>query len=440
MLNLIVGSVTSSSARIWVRGSAETPFAFLDYGQVGGQLQTGSSFELEERHGFTRVIELTGLTDASQHQCSVSFGRNGNTPVQDRISFSENSGTFTTAPAIADTNTNLTFLAGSCNLHSLGIVTNPDRKFRTVSGLIDTIDPSFMIHCGDQIYADIILQSTSIEDYRGKYLDAWDDSDPTRKVLTKLPHYMILDDHEITNNFTNDADDDEHLKSVALKVYREFVHIRNPQSYGPAPLYYNFNWGDIHFFVLDVRTERYQEAPDNQIIGEEQMERFKDWLNTHANERKIVVTSVPFVGQVRSSKDKWCSEPYKHQREEIIEFLQTQNIRRIAFLTGDMHNSYHAKMMFNGNDGSPITVHELMTSPINQLGKSSKSNYRMDFSSTTTGGVAYTSVIDPTSFYGDHSNIMSISLEADATGSTVRYEIFRTSKAGSAKVAKSFDF
>ncbi len=372
--------------------------------------------------------------------CSVSFGRTANTPEDDRVSFSKNTGIFTTAPANGHINTSLSFLLGSCNLHSLGFISSPDKKYKTISGLIDSKSPSFMLHCGDQIYSDIPFKSDSIKDYRDKYLDAWEDSDPTREVLTKLPHYMILDDHEIVNNFSNDPDENKYRKSVALKAYREFVHIRNPQSYGTAPLYYTFNWGNVHFFVLDVRTERYMDEPDNQIIGDEQMEVLKEWLIKYSTDQKFIVSSVPFVGQVRGSKDKWCSNPYKHQREEIIDFIAKENIDRIVFLTGDMHNSYHPEMEIKKSNGKKIVIHELMSSPINQLSKSSTSSYKMNYSSKTAEGTGYTSTIGQDSFYNKHSNIMAISLINDQNVSQITFEIFRTSKKKPPEITGTFNF
>ncbi len=58
MLNLIIGSVTPTKARIWVRGKGETPVAFLKCSSADGSTSLNKLFELEERHGYTGVIEV----------------------------------------------------------------------------------------------------------------------------------------------------------------------------------------------------------------------------------------------------------------------------------------------------------------------------------------------------------------------------------------------
>ncbi len=188
-----------------------------------------------------------------------------------------------------------------------------------------------MIHCGDQIYYDIPnpLKPADLKEYREKYLDAWSDSRATRRFFTRLPQYMILDDHEMEDNFSNDMSTGwfgstvEAIRQYSLKAYREFQHIHNPQSFGMQALYYCFNYGATQFFVLDTRTERYQNRnSDNQIISPTQMQLLFKWLEQHRNAVKFVITSAPFVGEVRDpGKDKWCSDIFREQREAVLEFI-----------------------------------------------------------------------------------------------------------------------
>ena len=437
---MIIGHVSDSKARIWVRGSSERPVAFLSYGLEDDTSQEAIPLSLEERHAYTGVIELEGLEPSRRYSCEVSFRARVDSSPSARLKPRYNKGKFRTAPP-EGTDVELNFIFGSCNLHSLGIVSSPDPAYERIGELVQEKNADFMIHCGDQIYYDLPIPviAPDIDQYRNKYLDAWGDSEPTAALLTQLPHYMILDDHEIMDDFANDKDvmigSLDYIKTVALKAYREFQHIHNPQVYGNDSLYYSFSFGQYQFFVLDIRTERYKKSPGIQMIGEQQMQRFFNWLQTHKDAVKFVVTSGPFVGEVRNSHDKWAGEVFRPQREQIIDFIAQNHVSKLVFLTGDRHNAYHATMTITPSSGNPFTIHELMSSPINQLSKRSLYHYHTELESKTQSGTTYKCEIDVDTYYATHSNIMCVHV----SGSTLSFEIYRTKKKKSARRSKTFD-
>lgn len=431
MARLIIGHVTSKSAVIWVRGDKKHPVAFVKV-DPGNKTKT---LALEGRHGFTGVIEISGLTQDTEYFCEVEFAASQNARKTLRVDYGHCRGKFKTAPAV-NANVPFSFLLGSCNLHSLGSVSSPDRAYEELLERSTSNSARFMIHCGDQIYYDIpnFLKSPDIDEYRKKYLDAWGDSRPTRKFLTQLSNYMIMDDHEITNNFANDMDSPngvstpELYKFISMKVYREFVHIRQPNSYGRQSLYYNYSYGDAHFFVMDCRTERFASTRGtNRIIGDAQMAALKKWLISHKDKLKFIVSSVPFVMEVKGDDDKWGAPAFKEQRSEVIEHLVNNGIGRLVFLTGDMHSSYHAKMTIDG----ALEVHELMSSPINQLQKTAIDQYQQPVVQETPAGHKYSSRI--LKFFSEHSNAMLINVNSGK----VSYKIFRTKKT---QIVKSGSF
>jgi len=421
MARLIIGHVTPISAMIWVRGERKYPVAYLGV-EPGG---TTASKVLEERHGYTHAFTVTGLKPDTEYRCFVEFGARSGTAPTHRVDFGHCRGTFRTSPA-EGTNTPFKMLLGSCNLHSLGVVASPDPAYEELLSKASAHDARFMIHCGDQIYYDIPnpANAPDVDEYRGKYLDAWGDSRPTRKLLTQLPHYMIMDDHEITDDFANDmkpkmGSPPRSYRQISMKVYREFVHIRQPNVYGRQALYYSFAHGSTQFFVMDCRTERYGFSPGHfRMISDEQMRAFTRWLTKHKDALKFVVSSVPFVGEISNDNDKWCAPAFESQRNEIIDHVVSTSSSSPTFLTGDMHNSYHATMTVD----STTVIHELMSSPINQLQKTGIGRYARNVQKTTGGGHAYTSKI--LKFYNDHSNAMIVGVDQG----TISYEIFRTKK------------
>ena len=422
MTCLIIGHVDHNHARIWVRGGQREPFAYLNIRMHGAPWRRALIMNLEERHFFTGVFEVDGLDPDTSFHCRVRFG---NAPKLDESQLTvpeDGEGSFTTKP-VPGHHKPFSFLLFSCNLHSLGSVSKPGPAFARIQELVEERDPAFVMYCGDQIYADIPRDPFPDDGhFRRKYLDAWDDCREMRRLLTRLPHYMILDDHEIFNDFANDVAHEQcdAVRDVAIKVYREFQHIHNPQTYGSEFLHYAFQHGQAHFFVMDTRSERYL-ASGPQMIDREQMDHFKQWLvGVGPNAYKFVVSSVPFVMDVVRSEDKWCGASYVRQRNEVIDFIAQNQLHQVVFLTGDMHCSYQAHMNVTSPAGD-LVIHELMSSPVNQLGKSKISKFEEDNPHTTPGGVSYQSRFDQ--FYSGHSNVMLVQVDQ-----TVRYEIYRTKK------------
>lgn len=430
MARLIIGHVSSSSVRIWVRGDRRYPHAIV---QVSGPSEgtPTSKLHLEERHGFTGVIEVKGLSASTDYHCQVQFAKAATSPPRSHVDYGHCRGKFRTAPGSRSAEP-FSFLLGSCNLHSLGIISSPDRAFEELLDKAEERAARFMIHCGDQIYYDVPLwyKAPDIQEYRDKYLDAWGDSRTTRRFLTQLPQYMIMDDHEITNNFANDFDSPSTaatprmFKQISMKVYREFVDIRHPARKTTQGYWYEFQYGNARFFVMDTRTERWNgRGHDGQMIDAVQMRALKRWLTKNKDRLKFIVTSVPFVGEVRNNNDKWTAMPFASQRGEILDHIGQRLIRRVVFLTGDMHNSYHATLTIDAQ-GQDLIIHELMSSPVNQLEKSPYHLYETGVQRTTPGHRTFVSEIAKKEFYCDHSNAMLIEVDKASVG----WEIFRTKK------------
>ena len=430
MAKLIIGHTTARSVKIWVRGTERWPVAFVDVINRRGTKQGNTSvLELEADDFYTGVVEREGLSPGQQYEIKVAFAQSVDADEESRIRDAYTHSRIKTYPA-DNSNADMTFLLGSCNLHSLGLIKNPDKVWLRVSEVAKDNDAVFMIHCGDQIYADIPLPPTASPTfYRNKYLDAWDDCIPMKKLLTELPHYMILDDHEITNNYHRGmhsmSTDYESLQRVAMKVYYEFQHKHNPDVVrSPREYSYDFNYGRLQFFVMDTRTWR--DRDQGEMINEEQLERFKAWLIQHRRQNKFVVSSVPFVAQAAKPKeDKWSDPVYTTQRNAIIKHISDNNIGRLVFLCGDMHHSYHAKMTIKNNTSTRV-IHELMSSPLNQFTPDTELSrvYQKPAQIKIDDNLSFRSQVMASSFYAKHSSVMAV----EVSGAEVTYRMYRTRK------------
>lgn len=259
---------------------------------------------------------------------------------------------------------------------------------RILDNAVDNKDPmdrpAFMIHCGDQIYFDVDFpdrQGTQ-KDYRRNYRQAWFDDEGAAHLLRNLPHYMILDDHEVWDGFGNDpGGKGEELREAALAAYEEYVASRQRQRDSSGSFHYTFEHGDTGFFVLDTRTQR--SAAREQMIGEVQLPELEKWLTSNDPKRpyglRFVVSSVPFVAQLRppghnasgerrddERADNWSGATWQAERERIIRTIYEHGVERVVFLVGDMHCTYHARMQI-GEPRRRLTIHELAGGPINQV-------------------------------------------------------------------------
>ena len=427
MSRLILGHTTDTTAKIWIRASQRWPVAFVQLiNPTNDKKLDEISIQTQEPEFFTAVHEFNGLTADTDYKIKVAFAKSLKDPPEARIREAYTEGRFKTFPK---TNKQpFTFLLGSCNLHSLGVLEKPDESWVTISRVAAKTQARFMIHAGDQIYADIPLKpEASLEHYRDKYLDAWDDCVPAKRVLTELPHYMILDDHEIINDFENDRGGlGSTLPRIALKTYWEFQHSHNPLTLGaPDQYYYSFNYGDVQFFVLDTRTSRISSL--NQMIDDKQLKSLLAWMIQYKNNTKFIVTTVPFVGVVKNpGQDKWCSPAYTAQREKILGHILKNGISNVVFLTGDMHTSYCADMEVSDSNGNKVVIQELMSSPINQFTPNLPLEFHYEPTKTeSNGGLQYKSTIRKNSYYGAHSNVMSITV---TSGQPIEFGIYRTTK------------
>jgi len=418
---LIIGHVSDTTARIWVRGEKKTGDAKLRYRPSSGGPWKTETTALAPHLDYAAVIPLVGLTPATGYECEVSYAKAA--PAK-----AVRAGRFTTAPSAPGS---LSFILASCNYSKLGFLTakNVDRAWTRIGQLADSAQAAFMIHCGDQVYADLPgVPDPDLPYYQREYRNAWRRM-ATARVLAGLPHYMMLDDHEIFDAFANDAQyvgrPAQQIRDFALEAYRQYQHFHNPQTFPPPALYYSFEHSGVHFFALDVRSERWaKEENDPQMIGVVQMREFKDWLAAHAAEPKFVVTSVPFVCEVRDKGDKWCGDQFAPQRGEIIGFLAENGIGRLCFLTGDLHCSCHAEMRVTPAAGPALTVHELMSSPINQA-TSGIHSFVDRPERTTAGGARYATLpLDLAQFYGEHSNVMTLLF--DRAAGRLDWRLYRT--------------
>lgn len=428
---LIVGHTGPEEARLWGRGDRENPHMVVSVKGPEGEVRAHA--ELREAEGFTGTVDIQGLTPGQTYRCEIAYG-----PTPEEATKHRETGEFRTPAATDD---DVSFFMGSCNNHRLW---RRNEAWSRIQAAAERLEPDFMLHTGDQIYADQPVQSHTLDGFRGCYRRAWS-SPEARAMLKDRSNYMILDDHEVRNGFAqkeplsapmrlwlglrglwgSEPAQRRQLEEAGLQAYREFQHSHNPSPFGADKLYYTFEQGPARFFVTNTATERNPEQGD--LIGAEQMEHLKEWLSSDWEGPRFIVSSVPFLAEASapSEESRWSSSAFRAQRDELLDFIAKNDLKNVIFLSGDSHNSFHMETRL----GDGLTVHELGASPINGWFPRGREMYRAEHHDVTPGGTPYQTELDQEHFLGgpekfsrDYSGFMAIK----ATQESVDFSIHRT--------------
>ncbi len=289
----------------------------------------------------------------------------------------------------------LSFVVGSCRYPGIfWKVKDSDRIFgpmlKETQTPVNKIKPSFVLMVGDQIYADKLNRhvplglADTFEEFQERYLSAFG-SRNMRKLLQSIPNYMILDDHEIEDNWSQDRLGEAQARKVfhlAIGSYRSYQWCHSPRNYGDR-LYYDFNCGNYPFFVIDTRTQRYMDdieddLADNHLLGRpaqdknepNQLDLLLAWLSAQDKKvPKFIVSSSVFApnpifaregrfehlegeeklrkdAKAKQKSDSWPAFP--HTRRAILQKIVDENIQNVIFVSGDIHCSNVAEIEFSG--------------------------------------------------------------------------------------------
>lgn len=204
-------------------------------------------------------------------------------------------------------------------------------------------NPDFFLHLGDIGYYD--QRYDGEPDIAGTYRALWAEnlSDPGfRAILSRTGFLPVWDDHEVWNNYDPETIDPAHF-DAARDVFFDFVPL--PRLDGaPRQLWRSFRWGDTaEIFVLDCRSERKpstRDTPDARYVSPEQMTWLKAGLQASTATFKVIANSVPITRLTSPwwdsmREDSWGG--YGAQRDEILGFVDEQEIPNVYWLTGDIH-------------------------------------------------------------------------------------------------------
>ncbi|RGP79959.1 hypothetical protein FLONG3_1903 [Fusarium longipes] len=300
-------------------------------------------------------------------------------------------GEFRSAPKageMPDTKDGLfTFLSTSCILprfpyspldHALAI---PGLK--NLANLLPTLDAQFMLFLGDFIYVDVPERfGKTSEEYRMQYRQIYASPD-WAPVAQNLSWIHVLDDHEISNDWSSNTTG---IYSAAVDPWHLYQANVNPpisEAAGPLNLrrnatWYEFTQGPASFFMMDTRSYRSSNnapfnATDKTMLGKEQLADLLAWLARPVPKGvrwKFVASSVPFTKNWPINvKDTWGG--FLAERKQILEAMWDSGARgtSVVVLSGDRHEFAATKFPPPADSRWPqsAAAHEFSTSPLNQF-------------------------------------------------------------------------
>ena len=311
-------------------------------------------FKMNPNFDMTGVIVISGLDENTKYQYQVGWFYSDVDTVDinvdkvlewKKIEVAE----FKTASSSQAEPRSLVF--GSCRyvLRLFGGLWWDDRGDKVFKSILEqvktgeTIDQ--LIMCGDQIYADDLNElgaDECIDEYNKRYQKILT-TPYLRKLMSQVPTYMMLDDHEIEDNWPESADSRDWVKKfpAAIQSFATYQSSHSPLfdlngsriSGTPTHLWYQYTDGCCEFFVTDCRTERNLNSNSLEMIGPRQKHELLQWLTNGSGMVKVIVTSIPLYES--ESSDKWHG--FINQRDEILECIRTNSVSKVVFLSGDVH-------------------------------------------------------------------------------------------------------
>ncbi|WP_367373906.1 alkaline phosphatase D family protein [Pseudomonas lini] len=384
----IIGHTTTNHTRIFLRGNSQNnalAFAGIRYRRAGEEYWSKGVFaKLTNVRDMSDVIALNDLATDSDYEYQAGWFSPMNPvhtvesvqelPLQwprDIYRFRTQSSKNTTPRA---------YIVGSCRYLRMtaGIAWAPhlgDRIFASITSLAERAEPpiSAMLMTGDQIYVDdlnLVAPDREYKDILNKYRTAF--SQPhISKLMSGVPTYMILDDHEIEDNWpANESKADAYLYKNAMAAYELYQASHSPAykllangqvSKKLEQYWYQFSDGDIEWFITDSRTRRNLSANDRRILDEEQEQALLKWLINSPARVKFVVTSVMFYPDRKlNGDDAWKAFP--EQRLRLLETIRTHGIKNVFFISGDVHGSLTSRLTHS--EDPHFEVHTLVSSPL----------------------------------------------------------------------------
>jgi len=315
----MVGSVTDTSARFWVRTADEADIRIACTPAAGGAEPRVGAGRTRKADDYTAVVEVTGLAPSTRYRYTVAV--DGQAMLAEPASFR----TFPKAGLPAKFQ--IVFGGGAGYTPQHEYMWNTIRK----------VDPLALLMMGDNVYIDTpkVPATQRYCYYRRQSRPEW------RRLVATTGVFAIYDDHDF---FDNDCVPGPDIDKPPYKrdVWRVFTQNWANPSYGGGEkqpgCWYAFSIGDVDIFMLDCRFYRTRDSNPPTMLGPVQKQWLKQALAESKGTFRILASSVPWAyGTKPGSNDPW--QGYKEERKELFSYLAEKKIGGVVLISADRHRS-----------------------------------------------------------------------------------------------------
>lgn len=248
--------------------------------------------------------------------------------------------------------------------------------------------PQCLLLVGDQIYVDGtagLFDPTSQFDRYVRPYEIFYRMVPVRSVLRRLPAFMMLDDHELVDNWESRIDDGRPDPDMVAgrRSYEKFQRRHGPEMTLPVgksahPLWYVACVNGFPMFVADVRTERdprtAETVPRARIMRDEQLKALLDWLRDQPRDVPKIVASSSILLPRHARAIQWNQpesalrsdgwDGYPRSMYRVLAHIAENRIPNVVFLSGDEHLSCVARATLAAKAGAQVVIHSVHSSPL----------------------------------------------------------------------------
>ncbi len=322
----MVGSVTDTSARFWVRTAQEADVAIhlRPAAGAGDARPAVAKGRTKAGDDFTAVLEVAGLEANMPYAYTAHVGgREVPTPAS----------TFRTFPKAGSPATFKIVFGGGA-----GYTPKHEHIWNTIAAR----KPLALLMLGDNVYIDTpkVRQTQRYCYYRRQSRPEW------ARLVAQTAVFSIYDDHDFG---TNDCNPGPHIEEPPWKREVWEVYTQNfvNPSYGGGPeqpgCWYTFSIGDVDFFMLDCRYYRTRKSDPPTMLGPVQKAWLKRELATSKGTFKVLASAVPWAyGSKPGSNDPW--QGYKEERKELFDCLAAEKADGVLLISADRHRSDYWKI------------------------------------------------------------------------------------------------
>ncbi|MFP3939108.1 MAG: alkaline phosphatase D family protein [Thermoanaerobaculia bacterium] len=282
---VLVGEVTDRAASLLVR----VPDGLPRNRRLVLELRTGAgddpvaseALRPDSDLGHSAVARFDGLEPGTRHDY-VLFLRPSEAEDEPGSGQSLARGSFRTEPAERD---DLRFVFGSCHLPTKAEGDPEEEVMDRWRELAGRDDYDFLVLMGDQVYGEPLDEVPGDDDvagWRERYTTLYErlwGYRSVREVMRRTPTYMILDDHDVYDDFGTVRLDEDRVEG-ALEVARRYQRDHGPGD--SRTFHTSFRRGPASFFLVDVRTHREKEPEGSAfpILGPSQWQDLEAWARS----------------------------------------------------------------------------------------------------------------------------------------------------------------